>query len=547
MASVEEIEAVNNELEEGSLLPDTAEAEGGAKKNKKKKRKKNNKSQVVASPSFVEHGPGVKLIVVNKNSKCNKSSEKGQTSEKDQTSSTSTLEFDEWARNALGDTLLQSAEDAAKTAWEAPGRIKRRQKTYVFSGELRPATVTQQSRVFHEKYPNIERPDYADHPEGHCLSEQAWPENRIHVYEGSELEIMREACRIGREVLDITSRYAYEGVTGDQLDKILTQACIDREVYPSPLNYYRFPKSVCTSVNEVICHGIPDMRPLRAGDIVNLDVSIYHKGFHSDLNETFFVGKPPREESSGGQAPAQAQGQALQAEAEAVGGDVEMKVVEDSTSTSPVLDLVGDENITITTTSTTTLQQEAPTVWTGDTERVVRTAYESLVAAAKMIKPGCLYRSVGGTIQKVAEGNGCSVVTSYCGHGVGKLFHGPPQVPHYRGSKTPGIMKAGHIFTIEPMINLGANNSQDGMWPDDWTAVTMNGALSAQFEHTFLVTENGYECLTLSRQDILLAEQKKKKGAAASSKHMPEWEDIEPRLRRCAGRDLQEEVTSTKK
>lgn len=112
-----------------------------------------------------------------------------------------------------------------------------------------------------------------------------------------------------------------------------------------------------------------------------------------------------------------------------------------------------------------------------------------------MIKPGTLYRNLGKEIEKEAAKNDCSVVSSYCGHGIGKLFHGPPRVPHYKGSKQAGIMKVGHVFTIEPMINLGTSGG-DLLWPDNWTAVTKDGARSSQFEHTFLVTETGYEVLT---------------------------------------------------
>ncbi|CAD7932290.1 unnamed protein product [Amoebophrya sp. A120] len=400
------------------------------------------------------------------------------------------LKFDDWAMNVLGlaptqpptpaaapsngDKNNPSSEQATSATtittakkkmgkkqpepeyWEAPGRVRRRPKEYVFSGELRPGKVMKQVKM--PDY--IEAPDYADHPEGHCLSEQQHPENVVPVVKGDELEIMREVCRLGRDVLDLASGYVCVGVTGDQIDKIITQACIDRRIYPSPLNYYRFPKSVCVSANEVICHGIPDDRPFEDGDIINLDISVYSRGFHADLNETFLVGKSYTDPEYFEKLP-----------------DEKKRTVEESA-------------------------------------KLVETAYSALLAAAKTIKPGTLYRSVGNQITKVAEGRGCSVVTAYCGHGVGKLFHGPPQVPHYKGSKVPGIMKPGHIFTIEPMINLGLNNSHDGIWPDDWTAVTMNGARSAQFEHTFLVTENGYECLTLS------AERIKQQGG---SLQMPEW------------------------
>merc|ERR1719160_2041785 len=266
-------------------------------------------------------------------------------------------------------------------------------------------------------------PDYAAHPEGVSLCERTGPKD-VPILEGEELQVMKEACRLGREVLDVASRFMRVGVTGDQIDRVVYQACIDRKVYPSPLNYFRFPKSVCVSPNEVICHGIPDCRPIEEGDIVNLDVSIYHQGFHSDLNETFFIGE------------------------------------------------CGE-----------------------DAQRVVRAAYSAIEAASKLIRPGTFYRDLGNVIHAEAARSNCAVVTTYCGHGVGRLFHGPPKVPHYRKNKAIGIMKPGHVFTVEPMINLGSNGG-DRTWPDNWTAVTKDGRLSAQFEHTFLVTETGVEVLT---------------------------------------------------
>jgi methionyl aminopeptidase len=198
---------------------------------------------------------------------------------------------------------------------------------------------------------------------------------------------------------------------------------VKRNAYPSPLNYYEFPKSVCTSVNEVICHGIPDYTELKSGDIVNLDVSVFFNGYHGDLNETFFVGEVD-----------------------------------------------------------------------ADGRRLVKCAYETLAAAIDMVRPGTLYRDLGARIQEEAEAAGCSVVTTYCGHGIGRLFHTSPNVPHYARNKAKGSMEVGHIFTIEPMINLG--QKEDILWPDNWTAVTRDGSRSSQFEHTMVVTATGCELLT---------------------------------------------------
>jgi methionyl aminopeptidase len=201
--------------------------------------------------------------------------------------------------------------------------------------------------------------------------------------------------------------------------------------YPSPLNYCNFPKSVCTSVNEVICHGIPDQRPLKDGDIVNIDISVYHGGFHADLNETYYVGT--------------------------------------SATSNP------------------------------DTVRVVEAARQCLDASIALVKPGALFRDYGNTIERVAKSHNCQVVKTYCGHGVNQLFHTAPNVPHYAKNKAVGEAKPGMCFTIEPMITLGS--CRDRTWPDDWTSVTSDGKMTAQFEHTLLVTENGVEVLTARLED----------------------------------------------
>lgn len=289
---------------------------------------------------------------------------------------------------------------------------------YPFTGPLRPAEVTPRDSV----PSSIAKPDYAD--DGVPTSEQAVEHRRtIDVNTPEQIAIMREVGRIGREVLEAAAAAIKPGVTSDEIDKIVYDATISRGAYPSPLNYCGFPKSVCTSVNEVICHGIPDTRPLEEGDILNLDVSVYKDGHHTDLNETFFVGK------------------------------------------------VDDES-----------------------KALVRTAFDCLQAAIELVKPGTMYRDIGNAISKRAKVGGCSVVKSYCGHGVHRLFHPAPNIPHYAKNKAVGVMRAGHIFTIEPMINAGTH--YDTTWPDGWTAVTEDGKRSAQFEHTILVTEDGYELLT---------------------------------------------------
>jgi methionyl aminopeptidase len=228
---------------------------------------------------------------------------------------------------------------------------------------------------------------------------------------------------MGREVLDLAGRAIRVGVTCDEIDRVVHEASIERDCYPSPLNYYNFPKSVCTSVNEVICHGIPDKYEVKDGDIVNVDVTTYTRGCHGDLNETFMVGN------------------------------------------------VDEEG-----------------------KKLVQTAFECLQKALEACKPGTLYRDLGGIITKHAKDSGCSVVKTYCGHGIGNLFHTTPNVPHYNKNKAKGVMREGHIFTVEPMINLGT--WEDVTWGDNWTAVTRDGKRSAQFEHTVVVTKDGVEILT---------------------------------------------------
>ncbi|KAL5484644.1 hypothetical protein EMCRGX_G021174 [Ephydatia muelleri] len=291
---------------------------------------------------------------------------------------------------------------------------------FEFTGPIRPFLQTPRRTV----PAHISRPDYAASgiPESERESKRA---NVMKVLSPAEIQGMRTACKYTREVLDVAAAAVKPGVTGDEIDRIVHEACIERNCYPSPLNYVNFPKSCCISVNEVICHGIPDKRELEDGDICNVDISVYYNGYHGDANETFFVGKS----------------------------------VDDAS------------------------------------RRLVKAAYECMMKGIAIVHPGERYRNVGNEIQKHAQLNDVSVVRTYCGHGINQLFHTLPNVPHYSKNKAVGIMKAGHTFTIEPMINQGT--WQDVTWPDEWTAVTADGKRSAQFEHTLLVTDTGCEILTL--------------------------------------------------
>ena len=319
--------------------------------------------------------------------------------------------------------------DGVSCALDAPAETKQSlpdwAKTFSFTGQLRPTLYSPKRFV----PPSIRKPDYADNIAGISESERRdkTNHNNIRVYTREEIDGefgLKHACQMGREVLDVCGKALRVGVTADEIDRVCHEACVERNCYPSPLNYYNFPKSICTSVNEVICHGIPDFRELQDGDIVNLDVTTYNQGgYHGDLNETFCIGKVD-----------------------------------------------------------------------ADGQKLVQTAFECLSAALALVKPGALYRDLGTAIHKVSQKNKCSVVRTYCGHGIGNLFHTIPNVPHYHKNKAKGIMKVGHVFTVEPMINLG--NPGDLTWDDNWTAVTTDGKRSAQFEHTIVVTETGCEILT---------------------------------------------------
>uniref|UniRef100_A0A8P4KFE0 C6H2-type domain-containing protein n=1 Tax=Dicentrarchus labrax TaxID=13489 RepID=A0A8P4KFE0_DICLA len=260
---------------------------------------------------------------------------------------------------------------------------------YRYTGKLRPHYPLTPMRPVPG---DIQRPDYSDHPRGISESEQFLKgTSQIKILSPEDIEGMRVVCKLAREVLDIAAMMVKPGVTTEEIDHAVHLACTARNCYPSPLNYYNFPKSCCTSVNEVICHGIPDRRLLQEGDILN--------------------------------------GMLIKS----------------------------------------------------------------------ILNPGVRYRELGNIIQKHAQANGFSVVRSYCGHGIHRLFHTAPNVPHYAKNKAVGVMKPGHVFTIEPMICEGG--WQDETWPDGWTAVTRDGKRSAQFEHTLLVTETGCEILTRRPED----------------------------------------------
>ncbi|MET1218876.1 MAG: type I methionyl aminopeptidase [Glaciecola sp.] len=241
-----------------------------------------------------------------------------------------------------------------------------------------------------------------------------------------EIDKMRVAGKLAAEVLDMIGQYVVKGVTTDELNTLCHNYIVDVQGgIPAPLNYGNppFPKSICTSVNHVICHGIPSDKKLKDGDIVNIDVTVIKDGYHGDSSKMFVVGKPS------------------------------------------IL-----------------------------AERLIRVTQECLYKGIEIVKPGTTLGDIGHVIQQHAEAHNYSIVREFCGHGIGATFHEEPQVVHYGRPGTGDVLKAGMCFTIEPMVNAGKRYSK--ILPDHWTVVTKDRSLSAQWEHTLLVTDNGVEILT---------------------------------------------------
>ena len=243
---------------------------------------------------------------------------------------------------------------------------------------------------------------------------------------------MRRSCQLAADCLTAVGGLIAPGVVTDEIDRFVHDYIMSRDAWPSPLNYKGFPKSVCTSVNDCVCHGIPGPYELKDGDIINVDVTTYlprEDGYHGDTSVTFYVGQP-----------------------------------------------------------------------SDDAIHVVETARRCLELGIAEVKHGKRIGDIGAAIQEYAEGRGCSVVRDYVGHGVGRQFHMPPQIPHFGRRGKDKRMKAGMVFTIEPMINLGGYQTE--VMDDEWTVLTMDRSLSAQFEHTVLVTREGCEVLT-ARKDVV--------------------------------------------
>ena len=251
----------------------------------------------------------------------------------------------------------------------------------------------------------------------------------IYLKTSEEIEKMRTACRLAAEVLDMIAPYVQANISTEELDKICHEYIVNvQKAIPAPLNYRGFPKSICTSVNHQICHGVPNSKKLKDKDIVNIDITVIKEDYHGDTSKMFCIGEP-----------------SIRA------------------------------------------------------KRLVETTYECLWIGIKQVRPWVDLNVVGQAIQRHAESRHFSVVQEYCGHGIGKAFHEAPQVLHYDVKNTGVILKPGMTFTIEPMINAGKRYIK--ILPDKWTVVTRDHSLSAQWEHTILVTEDGYEVLTLREED----------------------------------------------
>lgn len=246
----------------------------------------------------------------------------------------------------------------------------------------------------------------------------------IEIKTPKEIEAIRRSAQMAAETLLLVGDRIAAGMTTDELNAIVHEDTVKRGAYPSPLHYKGFPKSVCTSVNDVVCHGIPGPERLRDGDIVNVDVTTLFGGFHGDTSATFYIGAP-----------------------------------------SP------------------------------EARHVTEVARRALAAGIAEVREGATLGDIGAAVQRLVEDERCSVVRDFVGHGIGRKFHEPPQVKHYGKRRSGDRLKAGMVFTIEPMVNLGRWEVRiDAV--DRWTVRTVDGSLSAQFEHTIAVTKSGCDVLT---------------------------------------------------
>tara|TARA_B100000035_G_scaffold313744_1_gene328158 strand:- start:7795 stop:8589 length:795 start_codon:yes stop_codon:yes gene_type:complete len=253
----------------------------------------------------------------------------------------------------------------------------------------------------------------------------------VSIKNEDDIRKMRVAGKLAAEVLDFITPHVQPGVTTEEIDRLCHNYMVNvQDTVPAPLNYappghVPYPKSICTSINNQICHGIPSDKVLKKGDVVNIDITVIKEGYHGDTSRMFYVGEP-----------------SIQA------------------------------------------------------KRLCEITYQSMWKGIREVRPGARLGDIGFSIQQFAESHGFSIVREFCGHGIGKVFHEEPQVLHYGKKGTGFLLEEGMTFTIEPMVNAGKKDIR--MMPDGWTVVTKDRSLSAQWEHTILVTKDGYEVLTVS-------------------------------------------------
>ncbi len=248
---------------------------------------------------------------------------------------------------------------------------------------------------------------------------------QIKIHDSGAFEAMRRAGQLAAQALDMLDEHVRPGVTTNALDRLMFDFAVANGAFPATLDYRGFTKSICTSINHVVCHGIPDDKPLRDGDIVNIDATLILDGWHGDSSRMYAVGEIPRRAA-----------------------------------------------------------------------RLIEVTYEALMIGIGAVKPGATTGDIGAAIQDYAEGERCTIVREFCGHGIGRLFHDEPNILHYGRRGEGVVLKPGMFFTIEPMVNLGRPHVK--VLGDGWTAVTRDRSLSAQFEHTVGVTETGCEIFTVS-------------------------------------------------
>ncbi|PCI18714.1 MAG: type I methionyl aminopeptidase [Piscirickettsiaceae bacterium] len=256
----------------------------------------------------------------------------------------------------------------------------------------------------------------------------------VNIKTNDEILKMRTAGKLAADVLDMIKDYVVPGVTTEELNQRCHDYMVNQQkTIPAPLDYHGFPKSICTSVNHQVCHGIPSHKKLKNGDIINIDITVIKDEFHGDTSKMFVVGQPS------------------------------------------IL-----------------------------AKRLIETTQKAMYLGISLVKPGAKLGDIGHVIQQYVEKNRFSVVREYCGHGIGRVFHEEPQVLHYGKADTGLILEQGMTFTIEPMVNAGKRHVK--VLPDDWTVVTKDRSLSAQFEHTLGVTSTGFEIFSLRNEESIEAD-----------------------------------------